>query len=252
MKKILPVVMLLALAACSDDNDPVEVTVQLNRAEISYNDENVWDGVASNQPFLVQYMEFSHEGEVGPWGLAWNGFTPARVSETGPQTDWLAHQFQITTGGGMSGTGTPYIVAFWDTQENESTPAAERSCRIQHKAGVNSVPEEFRPISMYVTNTSYVCATVREGNNFAKKFEEGDWLRLNAHGVHADGSVSTTSFLLVDGTDVVEGWTLVNLSSLGTVTELYFTMESSDSGMWGMNTPSYYAMDCLTYRAVMP
>lgn len=253
MKKLFPLLFVLCLfAACTDDDDPIDITVRLNTTDIPYNSDEVWEGVSTNNPFLVQYLEFSHDGEMGPWGLVWRGFTPARVATVEAQTDWLAHQFQIATGGGMSGKGTPYIVAFWDTQENETTPVESRSCRVQYKAALTSEVRTFRPMSVYVVNTGYTLATMRDGNPYAAKFTDSDWLRLTAHGVHADGSESTTDFDLAKGTQFVTEWTMMDLSPLGEVTTLYFTMSSSDTGQWGMNTPSYFALDCLTYRAVLP
>lgn len=114
----------LVATSCSDDDDPVDVTLRLNQTQLSYDSQGVWEGVNTNNTFSIQNMVFSHEGETGPWGLVWNGFTPARVSDTSVQDDWLSHQFQIMTGGGLSGVGTPYIVGFWNTQENETTSAA--------------------------------------------------------------------------------------------------------------------------------
>ena len=40
----------------------------------------------------------------------------------------------------------------------------------------------------------------------------------------------------------------MDLSGLGDIKELYFTMDGSDSGQWGLNTPSYFALDCLSVR----
>lgn len=249
LKKFLPAILLLGLfASCDDDNDPVDITLRLNNAPIEYNADEVWEGVGTNNTLTIQTFRFSHEGEIGPWGLVWNGFTPARVSTTGPQTDWIAHQFQIPTAGGMSGKGTPYMVAFWDNQETEQTPVEDRSCRID--AALSSASATFKPISVYVVNTDYTLAIMSEGNAFAAKFEEGDYLTVTAHGVHADKTESQTTFNLAKGTDFVKTWTLWDLSSLGNVTEIYFTMDSSDKGQWGINTPTYFAIDCLTLRTV--
>lgn len=242
----------LLFTSCSDDDDPVDVTVRLNQTDLTYSADGVWEGVNTNNTFQSQYMVFSHEGETSAWGLLWNGFTPARVSDTTVQSDWLSHQFQIMTGGGMAGKGTPYIVAFWDTQENFTTPADERSCRITYQKSATDAPQPFRPLSVYVQNTAYAYYTMLEGNNYAKKFGPEDYLILRAYGVHADGTYSGTMVYLARDGKIVDDWTLFDLSSLGEVNEIFFTMESSDEGQWGMNTPSYFALDCLTVRMVLP
>lgn len=244
---------LLLLSACSDDDkDPVEITVRLNQTPIEYTQDNVWAGVAANDPFQSQYALFSHEGEDGPWGLVWRGFTPARVSDTSVQSDWLSHQFQILTGGGISGPGTPYIVCFWDTQENESTPAADRSCRITYQYDPTTEPLEFRPQSVYVQNTAYAYYTMVDGSPWSKKFDATDWLKLTAHGVHADGTEAEADFYLAKDGKYAEEWTLMDLTALGSVKEMYFTLTGSDTGQWGLNTPSYFAIDALSFVAVLP
>jgi hypothetical protein len=42
---------------------------------------------------------------------------------------------------------------------------------------------------------------------------------------------------------IVDEWTWVDLSSLGAVDSLSFTLTSSDVGQFGMNTPAYFCMD---------
>lgn len=238
----------LAITSCSDDNDPVDVTLRLDQTQLTYDTQGVWEGVATDNTFSIQHMVFSHEGETGPWGLVWNGFTPARVNVTDKQTDWLSHQFQIMTGGGINGQGTPYIIAFWNTQENESTPAQERSCRITYQDNPQAEPRTFRPLSVYVQNTAYTYYTMLEGNAFTTPFGPQDYLMLLAHGVREDGTEATTHTYLASKGEYLTDWSLFDLSSLGEIKELYFTMEGSDSGQWGLNTPSYFALDCLSVR----
>lgn len=249
LKKILPAILLLGMVtSCDDDNDAVDITLSLNNAPIEYNEDDVWENVGTDNDFYIQTFRFSHEGEIGSWGLVWNGFTPARVSTSGPQTDWIANQFQIPTAGGISGERTPFIVAYWNSQETDETPVEDRSCRIDATSG--TVSTTFKPISVYIINTDYTLAVMSEGNPYAKKFEAGDYLTVTAHGVHSDKTESQTTFNLASGTDLVDTWTLWDLSSLGDVTEIYFTMDSSDKGQWGINTPTYFAIDCLTVRTV--
>ncbi|MCM1006114.1 MAG: DUF4465 domain-containing protein [Prevotella sp.] len=253
MKKHLLYLAVAALpllaTSCSDDDDPVNITVHLNQTELTYNAENVWEGVSTNNQFQSQYMLFSHEGEIGPWGLVWNGFTPARVSSTEVQSNWLDHQFQIMTGGGVEGVGTPYIVAFWDNQENKSTPVQDRSCRITYQKTLTSEPAVFAPIYVYVQNTAYTYYTMRDGSAFSKKFDRDDYLILTAHGVKTDGTELETSIWLADGNEYLNEWTQFDLRGLGEITTLYFTLRGSDTGQWGLNTPSYFALDQLTVRA---
>ena len=42
---------------------------------------------------------------------------------------------------------------------------------------------------------------------------------------------------------IIDAWTAVNLSSLGQVKTLEFSVSSSDTGDFGINTPTYFAID---------
>ena len=70
----------------------------------------------------------------------------------------------------------------------------------------------------------------------------------------SDTSLGTVDFKLADYTvteELVTDWTFIDLTSLGTnVSKLAFSLSSTDNGPWGMNTPSYFAMDNLTVAAV--
>lgn len=247
----------LFLTSCHDDDDELNITVRLNQTSIPYSDDDVWSGVATNDSFQSQYVVFSHAGESGPWGLVWSGFTPARIADTAEQDNWLDHQFQVITGGGMSGSGTPYIVAYWNTQENESTALDARSCHIYYSTHIGGTRYPFMPQSVYVTNTAYAYYTMLRGDSFSEAFTPADHLTLVAHGVHTDGTESEVSFDLAgasaDGSlRIIDGWEQFSLSPLGEVTDIYFTMESNLNNQWGMMAPAYFAIDCLSLRAKLP
>jgi len=100
------------------------------------------------------------------------------------------------------------------------------------------------------------------GDAFSKKFggESGndqDWFMLTITGKDVDGVVTgTVDFYLADyrfadnSTDyIVNTWQYVDLTSLGTVKSLEFTLSSSDVGDWGMNTPAYFALDTLMRKS---
>lgn len=112
----------------------------------------------------------------------------------------------------------------------------------------------------YFTNTTYTYLAVKDGNDgagFVKGpfsdtgFNGGpDFLRLTITGRDASDAVTgSVDFLLANGDDVVADWTWVDLQSLGLVSALSFSMASSDSGAFGINTPAYFALDDLTLSA---
>jgi hypothetical protein len=111
----------------------------------------------------------------------------------------------------------------------------------------------------YITNSTYAAISMKKGDTFGKKFggtsaDDKDWFKLTVHkwlaGVMTNDSVD---FYLADyrftnnAQDyIVTAWQWVDLTSLGNVDSLKFTLSSSDVGTYGMNTPAYFCMDNFT------
>ena len=109
----------------------------------------------------------------------------------------------------------------------------------------------------FFTNTTYAFLAMRDGDDgvtpsFVKgPFGEDDVFNLKIAGVDSNGTVAgTVTFSLASGSDVVDAWTFVDLSSLGAVDALVFSLEGSDTGPFGLNTPSYFALDDLSVTPV--
>lgn len=262
MKKIIARGLMASLCAfaafgttsCSDDNDNSDITVRLAETAIEYDADGIWALLATNTPVISHGINFSHSGSVEAWGTYYTGFTPSRRTNTASAENLLDLQFDVMTGGGMCGEGTPYLVAFWNSSEDAQTPAQTRSCRITYTGTADGTSRPFTPRKVYVNNSCYTYYAMAEGNAYCRKFAEGDALTLTAHGVHTDGSETTADFALADCKGAPEKWfvtkwTPFDLSSLGEVTEIYFTMKSTDVGQWGMNTPAYFCIDRLTIHA---
>ena len=102
---------------------------------------------------------------------------------------------------------------------------------------------------------------MKNGENYTKKFEQGDWFKLTITGLNADGETTgTVDFYLADLRSenesehyILNEWKWCDLSSLGEVKRLEFTMSSTDNDpQWGMNTPAYFCMDNLGVTAPVP
>lgn len=104
---------------------------------------------------------------------------------------------------------------------------------------------------MYVTNATYTVLSMKNGDSFAKKFsyEDKDWFKLTISGTDVSGTktgeveVYLADFRTPEAYGILTEWKRVDLSTLGQVHRLDFTMSSSDGeGMW-MNTPAYFCLD---------
>ena len=93
-----------------------------------------------------------------------------------------------------------------------------------------------------------------KGNPYSTKFEQGDWFKLVAHGIDEQGTeTGTVEYYLADYRSenaddwkFNDTWEWIDLSELGQIASIYFTMESSDTGDYGINTPTYFCLDKLT------
>ncbi|PCJ23814.1 MAG: hypothetical protein COA97_10860 [Flavobacteriales bacterium] len=109
---------------------------------------------------------------------------------------------------------------------------------------------------VYITNGTYPAISMRDGDAFAKQFggasgNDPDWFKLTIWG-YTGGNLTTDSveFYLADyrftnnAQDyIVKDWNWVDLTPLGTIDSVIFVLTSSDNGAFGMNTPSFFALD---------
>ena len=174
--------------------------------------------------------------------------------------NWQSGEFAFQSYyGGNSGYGD-YYAAFTVTNEtaNTSTGTAEayRSAKGGAYEGENfavwnmnyygadtvSFDAQVLP-GFFVCNTAYAVASMSLGDSYAKKFGKDDWFLLTITGLKDGVAGESVEFYLAKDGKYVADWTYVDLSVLGEIDGVVFSMSSSDSGDWGMNTPAYFAMD---------
>jgi hypothetical protein len=116
----------------------------------------------------------------------------------------------------------------------------------------------FKPVGVYVTNSTYAYNSMRDGDFVGKKFggatgHDSDWFYVGVH-AYKNGVVIADSlqFFLADfrSSDnskdyIVSSWKFWDLSALPMVDSIFFTMNSSDVGAFGINTPTYFCLDNL-------
>ena len=197
-------------------------------------------------PFL-----FSHiHGEGSSWGGAyWDGFTVCKSDYNA--TGGLEHQWSSIAGGGMNADGSvnpeqPYLLCYWgEFYGNEGAKVMFDDGKTYFVKG------------MYVNNTAYAYYCCADENSFGRPFnQEGDFFKLTAHGVDETGAETGTAEIELCGFhngqfSGITDWTWFDMSALGQVSGIFFTMDSSDKGNY-INTPTYFAMDKLTVSTTTP
>lgn len=188
--------------------------------------------------------------------FGWEGFAYSNVVNT--TTAGFTNQFAAyhLPGGGGDGSAN-YGVAF--NYNYSSTTVVDAFGKITLQSGT-------RPQSIRLTNTTYTALSMLNGDSFSKKFggptgNDADYLLLVIQGRDAGNAITgTVPFYLADyrfannSLDyLISQWTTVDLSSLpGSTTALTFELTSSDVGSFGINTPTYFALDNLLVAVPEP
>lgn len=201
--------------------------------------------------FISQGAHFSNSYDPNFGG--WSGFGYSNVNNT--TTAGFGNQYAAISGTGFGGGGIYGVVSDFGAFGPQNVLTLPYVASIQ---------------SMRITNTTYAFLALRDGNdgfgavrqfgddpNLPGTGNQGqpDWFKVTIVGRDAaDQVIGSIDHYLADyrfvsnvNDFVLDTWQLLDLSSLGNVKSLAFSLSSSDVGMFGMNTPAYFALDDVTF-----
>jgi hypothetical protein len=175
---------------------------------------------------------------------------------------WAGFAYSNTTDTTTPGFGNQYSAYSLTTPNSGVYGVAYHSAYDAPPAVTFADP--VAPQSVRLTNNAYAALEMLQGSGFAKKFggvtgDDPDWFAVTFTGYDSDGfGTGTVIVYLADyrfadnASDyVVSDWTTFDLSGLGSgVKTIVLSLASSDVGAFGINTPTYVALDDLTYVAV--
>ena len=201
-------------------------------------EEGAWGDDQYRGSFLSGSFKFSNNYSID-WA-SWSGFGYSnRTVTTG--SNIMKDQWNACTGKGHNDSEN-YAVFFEDA-DAPMTISVVNNAEGQQLTG------------FYITNAAVAVNAFVNGDGMtAGSFTTGDFLKLT---ITADGDASrTVEYYLADYRSenaddhyYVNDWRWVDLSSLGTVKQLSFSMESSRKNAWGYTTPLYFCMDDLGCKA---
>ena len=204
--------------------------------------ESYWNGSGESGGFVSGNMHFNNNYNAA-WA-SWDGFSYSNITDT--TTTGPAGQYNAIAGTGQSNSSN-YAVCYigWASPPTVTLNTAD-------------IVD-----GLYVTNNNYAYYSMLDGDAFAKKFggdsgNDQDWFKLTITGKDVSrAATGAVVFFLADyrfadnnADYIVNTWQYVDLTSLGTVKNLEFTLSSSDVGEWGMNTPGCFAIDTIEDRSV--
>jgi len=208
--------------------------------------ETVWDGSAATlgnfeADLVVGNFTFENTFSRNDWGFgiteAWSGFSYSRVTDN--ETPGFGNQYSCIAGSGAQASAN-YGVFYTGLGPGRIDLTASATLQ-----------------EVLVCNATYPYLSMRDGDAFAKKFggdtgDDPDYFILSILGYLNETVTDTIEFYLADyrfddpAQDyLIDDWTAVDLSTLGEIDALEFSLRSSDNGDWGMNTPAYCCIDDL-------
>ena len=257
---IIAVFSALALLASAQNNI---ITLDLSNTEIplEFDSENgAWTGTYNDDEYTIdsQIYTFLHNS-MGDYNTWW-GFTVSNSADNSKREDFLTYQFSNMAKGGivLDENGSVKLDEFGAPVVSPSIPylvAFANSYFAQHPAEVvMSDGEDHEAVGVYVCLNSYTFYSVSDGDGFARAFNNGDKYTLTIHGVNSrdeEKSIDVQLAAYANGDlTTTRGWTYVDLSELGEVNTIWFSVKSTDSGAYGDNTPSYFCLDKLMVKPV--
>jgi hypothetical protein len=163
----------------------------------------------------------------------WGGFTYSNRTDT--TTAGFLNDRSAITGDGVGAGQDNYAIG--------TTGSAVPELRF---GGAKTV------LGAFFTNATYSYLAMANGDDgnvpaFVKgPFGADDFFRLTVTGIDGAGAaLSSLDFLLADGANVLDDWAWFDLTGLGEVNGLRFSLDSSDAGAFGINTPGYFAVDSI-------
>jgi hypothetical protein len=199
-----------------------------------------FDNNAGGSYFNIDGHQFNNSFD--PTFAAWSGWAISSMTDT--TTPDFTNQYSAIPGSGAGGSQT-YAVAF--TFSSTADPFHPAGSWINLPAGEN-------PTSIDVTNTTYAYYTMLNGSQFSSPFTSSSFFKLDVAGyTGADGTgtlLGDVPFNLATGTNILNTWKTIDLTSLAGSKSLVFGLQSSDNDpVFGMNTPAYFAADNLVETA---
>ncbi len=229
------------LSSCSSDDETIRIinfNKQLTASESEFktdkgvkDEENSWPNYTLyHYTFKSQKNELEFTHSYTPESGFAGGFT--YTNKTDITTSGYTNLSAIT---GKGKLGDTYLTA---------------SVGQPTKITINN-PDKYSFNEMWITNATYAYLAIKEGYGVATQFKEGDWFKVIITGYDSENKkMGNIDFYLADyrngKTDILKEWMRIDLGSLREANYLVFSMDSSDKGDWGINTPTYFCADAIS------
>ncbi|KAA6339366.1 hypothetical protein EZS27_012696 [termite gut metagenome] len=250
MKKLYVLTLLSVLFAfygCQKDDETIVVNFEgllsganqefITSNGVKANEDDPYSSYKGNFEDPLHILQFDHYYYNPEGGSFGGGFT--YTNSTNNSTPGYSN-IGVCTAGGHS--GNTYLTAYID---NIFAPSQI----------TNLQSDKYKFTGAWITNSTYAYLAIKDGNDgglgAARQFKAEDSFVLTAIGYDSHNNlIGKVSFYLADfrsgKKNLIDKWVWVDFTPVASAEYIKFEMFSTDTGDFGMNTPSYFCMDDIT------
>ena len=167
----------------------------------------------------------------------WGGFALTRKFDTDAANGLFENQYAVYNASASEGDGA--LIYYYDSY-NEPCDIVLKDATMLTSVRLN------------LTTYTYASITDEDINSYARTFADGDYLKVVFTAMSADEALDSVECYVVDYRDgkrfVATNWDIYDLRSLGKDYDaVRVTIETTDVGEYGANTPLYIALDELNF-----
>jgi len=160
--------------------------------------------------------------------MAWSGFAISSLHDK--LTPGFANEGSVYAAGGAEGS-KQFAIAY--APDYASAPVQL------------IFPIVKKVVSVQLANSTYTYLSLKNGDQFNAPFKEGDFLKVTLKGFNAmNEPTGMIEYYLADYREgkriLADDWKILDISALGTVARIEFSMQSSSPG-----APTYFCLDNL-------
>lgn len=246
-------------AGAQNESDIIVLDLSKSTTPLTFDTTNgMWEGTYDDDETEIESQVFSFvHNSMGDYNTWW-GFTASNSVDNKRQDNTLTYQFSNMALGGilLNEDGTIKTDSFGAPETSGEMPYLVSFAMTgfsRHPADMTFVDgKSYEAVGAYFNLNSYPYYSIEYGDSFSRAFTNGDKFTLTVHGIADDDTEKTVDVELASYSNgnltINRGWTYVDLSELGVVNQIWFSMSSTDSGAYGMNTPAYFCMDKLMVK----
>ena len=250
MKKLLLILPFLCLLCSCEPNEPksepekgaekgAEETITINFEDVSIPEKGYMDAEL-NGTFTAGGATFYSKWMTDFGGYSDGGIYPSKLNDK--TTPGFLNQYSAMP----TTTGNFAVVHY-----------SEYNAQLGANYAYFTLPSETSVKSIDVAISTYAYWAIKAGDDgigVCREYADGDWYKITFTAYDMSGNqLGFVDHYLADFRDgksyISTSWETVNLTSLGDkVYKIQMSVDGTDRGEWGINTPTYCCIDNIKHK----